>query len=214
MPGRRGKSRDPFRGFESPSHGDRSQLEETHAAGGGGQGVPGVPAGPSDGGVPVPQPEHGAPAGPGAGAVPMQGGGGAPADMRGEDGQMRPGGPPSPARPPFPDDPDMLVKVLYRASPHPDIGRLLTPRQPESLYPGAQLNGPAPGQSQRAEQEELETGLQRGAGGPPVRTAHRRGPTQTPEAPVDPPPDAQVPPGAEPPPGEPLPAEPPPEGVV
>jgi hypothetical protein len=153
MPGRRNRSArgDELRGFASPSHGTRSQLEATLAAGGGGgaggggAGAPvGGQAGAGGGGVGAADPAASADSA-------MAGAAAAPAvpfanPFYDENGNIRPGDP-STATPqfdqPLPDDPDFFLRMLYRAHPHPDIAALLTPRSPETLYDGApNLNVP------------------------------------------------------------------------
>lgn len=128
MPGGRKPKTTPgpsaLRGFDAPNHGDRSRLEQTMAAGGGrGGGGGGAPTP-----TPTPTPTQAAP------PLPFVN------PMYDEEGNLRPGGSPAPATPaPFPDDPDLFLKAMYRVSQHPDVLALLEPRTRPHLYEGVDV---------------------------------------------------------------------------
>ena len=133
MPGGRKPKTTPgpsaLRGFDAPNHGDRSRLEQTMAAGGAsGAGVGGAAPSPTSPPPPPSLPTRTAP------PLPFSN------PMYDESGNIRDGGMNAPVtEPPFPDDPDLFLKAMYRATHHPDVLALLEPRTRPHLYEGVDV---------------------------------------------------------------------------
>lgn len=144
MPGR--KKKVDLTGFQAPTYGDRAQLEEIAAAGGdmgGGGGAP--PAMPAEMGGGM------------GGEMPSDMGGAIPFSnpFYDESGELIPDEAMQGMDDILPDDPDLPLRILMKAAPHPDLARLIDSRSGPSPWGGI-----APSPPMEMEPELPEMGME------------------------------------------------------